>query len=397
MNQNEKLGTVPNLLDRLAQLARHVEEPVPAYSGRGEVALAVLILPLTFFYKLLDCLYGKNPLPGQSWPYIFLLSFFTALAFSSVFWLATRPGAEWVRRMLGKTRRGWLAVIPALYVASFILIAWGLGLPEFSTHILPMRTASPWTGLPYPLFLFLAALLLGGGFWSGLSLVDKAAILRQNTSQFIPFGWRDLACVVVAVLPFLVLQEQLPLLWCFTTPVAVIIMVFASGLGRESFGFSFIPRSRREAGFVLLLMLSGLALFLLVSLGAGTISYTGGLWHSSGVMIFDSLFTWVFIVGVSEEIIFRCGILTLIGGLLMRRQRMGWWKQHPRLGAVLLTSLLFALAHLFRGATLIFLALLASLLYGLAFVAGKSLFGPVLLHGLLNVLVLMNFHLSDFK
>ena len=397
MNQNEKLGTVPNLLDRLVQLARHVEEPVPAYSGRGEVALAVLILPLTFFYKLLDCLYGKNPLPGQSWSYIFLLSVFTALAFSSVFWLATRPGAEWVRKMLGADRRGWLAVIPALYVASFILIAWGLGLPEFSTHVLPMRSASPWTGLPYPLFLFLAALLLGGGFWSGLYCADKLAAPREQDLQPRLFGLRDLGCVVLAVLPFLILQEQLPLLWCFTTPVAVIVMVFASGLGRESFGFSFVPRSWREAGFILLLMFSGLALFLLVSLGAGTISYTGGLWHSSGVMVFDSLFTWVFIVGISEEIIFRCGILTLIVGLLMRRQRMGWWKQHPRLGAVIITSLLFALAHLFRGATLILLALLASLLYGLAFVAGKSLFGPVLLHGLLNVLVLMNFHLSDVK
>ena len=62
-----------------------------------------------------------------------------------------------------------------------------------------------------------------------------------------------------------------------------------------------------------------------------------------------------------------------------------------------LVSLLFGLVHFPHGLLFSFLAFWASLLYGLAFVAGKSLFGPVLLHGLLNVLVLMNFHLSDFK
>ena len=45
MNQTEKLGPVPNLF---ARFTRHVEAPVPAYSGRGEVALAVLILPRLF-------------------------------------------------------------------------------------------------------------------------------------------------------------------------------------------------------------------------------------------------------------------------------------------------------------------------------------------------------------
>ena len=397
MNQNEKLGTVPNLLDRLAQLARHVEEPVPAYSGRGEVALAVLILPLTFLYKVLDCLYGKNALPGQPWPYILLLSFFTALAFSSVFWLATRPGAVWVSRMLCADKRGWLAALPVLYMASFIFIIWGLGLPEFSTHVLPMRTAEPWTGLPYPFFLFLAALLLGVGFWTGLSLADKSARLRQNTSQFIPFGWRDLACVVLSTLPFLVLQEQLPLLWCFTTPVAVIVMVYASGLGREYFCFSFVPRSWRETGFILLLMVAGVVLFLAITFLTGSIHYTGALWNLARRQLFDIFFTNLFIVGVSEEILFRSAILTFFMVQLQKLPQFGNNMSKSKLITVGLVSLLFGLVHFPHGLLFSFLAFWASLLYGLAFVAGKSLFGPVLLHGLLNVLVLMNFHLSDFK
>ena len=385
-------------LKTLAQeLMLHIETATPLFSGRGETALAALVLPLTFIYKLLDLLYGKNAISGQPWPYILLLSAFTALAFSSIFWLATPSGTRWLPKMLTKKRRPWLAALPALHVGVFLSLAWALGLPQLGSHALAM-VGEPWSQIPLPLFLFFAAIILSVGFWGGLTLADRLAMRRSGgRSEESGFGLTELGCVLLATLPFLLLQEQLPLLWCFTTPVAVTVMVYGTGLGRQTFCFSFVPRSLKEAGFILLLMASGLLLFLLVTLVAGTISYTGGLWRSGWFVIYDSLFTWLLIVGVSEEIIFRCGVLTLIGGLLARKQRIGWWKEHPRLGAVLLTSLLFALAHLFRGATLIFLALLASLLYGLAFVAGKSLFGPVLLHGLLNVLILMNFHLSDFK
>lgn len=393
MNQNEKLGTVPNLF---ARFTRHVEAPVPAYSGRGEVALAVLILPLTFLYKVLDCLYGKNAISGQSWVYILLLSVFTAFAFSSVFWLATRPGTKWIRRMLGAGKLGWLAALPVLYVGSFVLIVWGLGLPEFSTQILPMRS-EPWIGLSYPLFLCIVAFLLGGGFWAGLSLADKAARLRQSNLQSIPLGWRDLACAVLSTLPFLVLQEQLPLLWCFTTPVAVIVMVFASGLGREYFCFSFVPRSWSETGFILLLMTVGVLFFLIVTFLTGSIRYTGSLWTIPWRQLFDVLFTNLFIVGVSEEILFRSAILNFFMVQLQKLPQFGSNMSKSKLITVGLVSLLFGLVHFPHGLLFSFLAFWASLLYGLAFVAGKSLFGPVLLHGLLNVLVLMNFHLSDFK
>ncbi len=385
-------------LKTLAQeLMLHIETATPPFSGRGETALATLVLPLTFIYKVLDSLYGKNAIAGQPWPYILLLSAFIAVAFSSVFWLATPLGARWLPKLLTKKWRPWLAALPALHVGAFLSLVWGLGLPQLSSHALAM-VGEPWSQLPLPLFLFFAAVILSVSFWGGLTLADSLALRRSgNHPEESSFGLRELGCVLLATMPFFLLQEQLPVLWCFTTPVAVSVMVYGTGLGRQTFCFSFVPRSLKEAGFILLLMASGLLLFLLVTLVAGTITYTGGLWRSGWFVIYDSLFTWLLVVGISEEIIFRCGVLTLIVGLLAQRQRTGWWKQHPRLGAVVLTSLLFALAHLFRGATLIFLALLASLLYGLAFVAGKSLFGPVLLHGLLNVLILMNFHLSDFK
>ena len=378
-------------LKTLAQeLMLHIETVTPPFSGRGETALAALVLPLTFIYKILDSLYGKNAITGQPWPYILLLSVFTAIAFSSIFWLATPTGERWLPIMLTKKWRPLVAALPALHVGPFLSLAWGLGLPQLGSHALAM-IGEPWSRLPLPLFLCFAAVILSVGFWGGLTLANRQAIRRSvNQPEEPAFGLREIGCVLLATLPFLLLQEQLPVLWCFTTPVAVTVMVYATELGREFFCFSFVPRSLKEAGFILLLMASGLLLFLLVTLVAGTITYTGGLWRSGWFVLYDSLFTWLLVVGISEEIIFRCGVLTLIVGLLAKNN-------HPRLSAVILTSFLFALAHLFRGATLIFLALLASLLYGLAFVAGKSLFGPVLLHGLLNVLILMNFHLSDFK
>lgn len=388
MNNKNKLATVPNLTNRLWGLARHIESPTPVYSGRGEVALAMAVLPLTFLYKVLDCLYGKNAIPGQPWFYILLLSAFTAIAFSSVFWLATRPGAEWISLMLTPAKRILLASLPVLYVGGFILAVWGLGLPEYSTQIVAMRNA-PWLTIPYPVFLGLAALLLFGGFWLGIYWAGADKPDR--------FGLRDLGCVVLAVLPYLVLQEQLPLLWCFTTPIAVVLMVYATGLGREYFCFSFVPRSWRETWYMMLLMAIGVLLFLAVAFFAGSINYTGALWRFNWQQLFDVFFTNLFIVGVSEEILFRSAILTVF---MVHTDKLTMWGGNlckSRLLTVFGVSLLFGIAHFPHGLLFSFLAFWASLLYGLAFVAGKSLFGPVLLHGLLNVLVLMNFHLSDFK
>ena len=371
----------------LQRLLAHIETPIQPYTGSGETALAVAILPLAFVYKLLDCLYGRQPIPGQPWLYMVLLSAFTAAAFSSVFFLATPVGEHWIKRMLVNRRAYRLAALPILFTGFFLFVLWLLDLPQLHTHALAM-IANPWAQLPLPVFLFLAALFLVAGLSAGLRLMGPPT---QS------FSLRQLGCVLLATLPYLLLQEQLPLLWCFTTPVALLVLVYGTGLGREYFGYSLVPRSMQEALGVSLLLVGGLLLFLLTTFWAGTITYTGGLWHTSFATLYDSVFVWLLIVGISEEVIFRCGVLTLIAALLAKKTPRNWWGNHPRLSAVLITSALFALSHLFRGATLFFLSFLASLLYGFAFVAGKSLFGPVLLHGLLNVLVLMNFHLSDFK
>lgn len=367
-----------------------IEQPTAPYALSGETALALAILPLGFVFQALRSVYAKGAAPSPDWAYVAVLSLFTALAFSSVFFLATPPGERLVRRLLADRRRtAWLCAAPVLFVGLYLLVLWIFGFPGLYTEALK-KISAPWSRLPLPVFLALAGALLYAGFRGALALAMRCA---ARTPGPLFFGWRQFGCVLLGALPYLVLQEQLPLLWCFSTPVALVVLVYGTGLGREYFGFTLVPRSRREALFAVALLAAGLLLFLAVNFLAGGITYTGGLWRSPWWRVYTSSFMFLFVVGISEEVIFRCGVLTLFASLLSRSGGRRWWSRYPRTGAAVATSLLFAVAHFPFGPLFMFLAFLASLLYGLAFVAGKSLFGPVLLHGLLNVLLLMNFRL----
>ncbi len=90
-------------------------------------------------------------------------------------------------------------------------------------------------------------------------------------------------------------------------------------------------------------------------------------------------------------------LFSLIAAQIAVRLPARCYRNRPRTAALLLISVLFGLAHFPHGLLLVLLAAAASLLYGLAFVAGQSLFGPVLLHGLLNILIMMNYRISVFQ
>jgi membrane protease YdiL (CAAX protease family) len=377
----------------VSRLLHHIEEPPSSYRLKGEWALTVLIVPLTFVFQYFDLLYGKSGSPGDSPTYVLLLSVFTAVAFAGVFLIATPAADRQLRKLLADPRgTAFLCALPILYTGLFLLVLWLGGFDELQSAALKKVTGI-WARLPLPLFLATAAVLLYGGAQGGLALARRATKKAAGSSQF---GLRQFGCVLVTAVPYLVLQEVLPLLWCFSTPAALIVMVYGTGLGREYFGFTFLPRSRREAGFVVLLLVGGLLLFLATNFIVGGITYTGELWRMTGAKIYMFSFMMLLIVGISEEVIFRCGVLMLFATYLGHAGAGRWWGRHPRTAAVIVTSALFGVAHFPHGPLMIFLAFLASLLYGLAFVGGRSLFGPVLLHGLLNVLILKNFQLLAF-
>ena len=366
---------------------QRLEVAAPEFNLRGEIILAVCMLPLGFLYKILDCLYGKNAIPGEPWPYILLLSAFTAAALGSIFAMATEPGEYWIRKKLTAGKAWQIALIPPLTLCSYIFLLWLTGMPQLATHALANIPAYL-TPVPWPVLVVLAGAVMYAVFAASISLAR-----RVNAKTFTLL---HLCAVAVTTLPFLYLQEILPLVWCFTTPVSTVVLVYASGLGRRHFCFSFVPRAGREALQVLTLLVCGIAVFLISTIGLGTVTYTGSLWRSPWYVVADSTFVWIFIVGVSEEIIFRCGLLTLVADWFAGLSGHSVFSRQPRLAAVVIISLVFGLVHIFRGATLFFLSILASLLYGLAFVAGQTLFGPVMLHGILNILVLANFFIADF-
>lgn len=382
-----------SFLDRL-------EQPSTAFGGRGEMALVLAVLPLAFLHTLLDSLYGVRAVPGQSPLYLLLLSGFSAVALCSVLLLATPAGERRVRRLLERQRLLPLAALPAAYIGSYLLLLWLLGLPQLHTQALAMLKR-PFSQLPLPVFLALAAALLTAGPYAALKLAMRRAAAAPEAERF--FGVRELGCVLLAAAPFFLLQRHLPLVWCFTTPAAVVVMVYGTGLGREAFGLSFVPRSGRDLLLTLALLAAGVVFFLLLVAVSGRITYTGRLWASPWPTIYNAAFMWLMIVGISEEVIFRSGLLTMVAAYVGRlaAKKPGaagaaagsFLSSRSWLAAVLITSVLFGVVHLGRGPAFAALAFIASLLHGLAFVAGRSLAGPVLLHGILNVLILRNFQL----
>ena len=249
--------------------------------------------------------------------------------------------------------------------------------------------------------LFVILALFTWGLGEGLFLYFQPIYLQQLGADPVLIGailGGMGVAMALAQIPAGILSDRIGsrtmmwISWVIGT-VAAIVMVYATGLGREYFGFSFVPRSARDFLSALLLLAVGLSAFLLLTVLSGSITYTGNLWRSDWTTLYNATFMWLMIVGISEEVIFRCGILTLTTAYLARRSQkiIANWSRYPRLSAVLFTSILFGLVHLYRGMTFAFLAFIASLLYSLSFVVGRSLSGPVLLHGLLNVLILRNF------
>ena len=115
------------------------ETPPPPYSGRGETALALAVLPLAFLHSLLESLYGSRAIPGQPWPYILLLAAFSAVALTSVLFLATPPGERRIRQLLADRRLLFVAALPVAYVGLYLLAAGGCwALPQLYTHALAM-------------------------------------------------------------------------------------------------------------------------------------------------------------------------------------------------------------------------------------------------------------------
>jgi membrane protease YdiL (CAAX protease family) len=100
---------------------------------------------------------------------------------------------------------------------------------------------------------------------------------------------------------------------------------------------------------------------------------------SAAFLAINLLFTCV-----TEEAFFR--------GFLLERMAQGWsGRRHGRLAALLVSTLLFALAHAAGGAALVVLAGVAGLHYGAAYLVSRRVEGAILTHFALNAVHFLAF------
>ena len=421
---------------RLGRLLDHIESPPPPFLGRGEAAFAILSAALVFAYKLFDL----RRAAGIDWAAAALPAAFTATAFSFLTLLATPAGT----RIAGRAFAGggaFLAMLPPgltfLYVgvgkltgAAAIeaetarLAAWfwpgtpawaglavslavmygtlraGMALAAAGSKGGRAEPAPGWPGavlgaaaaLSIPAAADAWLLLKAGTFFAvwGLALLSLRPSLRRRGG----FSPGDFLATALTALPFLFMQSVVPLAWCYSTPAAVLVMVYATGLGREHFNFSFVPRSGRDAVWAFILLFASMGVLLGLAHGMGSIRASDGLWKASAGEIFSYVVVFVYIVGFSEEVIFRCGLMTLIADWVRAGRPgrgLGFIRQRPVLFSLFLVSFLFGAVHAPRGLDIAVLAALAGLAYGLAFVAGKSLFGAVLLHAVIDIIAILHY------
>ena len=93
-------------------------------------------------------------------------------------------------------------------------------------------------------------------------------------------------------------------------------------------------------------------------------------------LILGLLIVWT-VAAFGEEMVFRGYVLNRTALVLSSKGKRAWW------GAVLISSSVFGLGHIYQGWTGVILSALAGVVYCAAyFLDGRSLWAPILIHGL---------------
>jgi hypothetical protein len=457
-----------------------IEQPDPAYSGRHEVRFLVISLLALLFRQvlLISADYRTNtgtPVYEAGAPILgdmVYVAAWQALTYVSVVALATKPGEAYVRRWLQRRPEVLAVIAPA---AILIYVVGGVGLGLYSVVAEAGRLADSFAPGSWVLNLGLGLgavyLMTATSILFAQAKADQRGLLQQFQGGWrdpstksrlghlvalmayspligraLGLGWWSLATPLVVFLGYWLsqqpcfkenpqfntsdllvaalgagllatVQEVVPLVWCFTLPLVVICVMLASGLGREHFYYSFVPRSGKEVIELMDLVAFSILFFIPFAWLVGFINPLV-TWDPTptGAELLLNITTWVYLVGIGEELIFRCGLLILIadglrhiGGLLedpakVSRKRglrvvaalgltplLKKLAAQPMVTALLVSSIIFGLAHLPNGGGYALCAIVAGVAYGLAFTKSKGLFGAVLLHAIVDVIAVSYF------
>jgi membrane protease YdiL (CAAX protease family) len=227
----------------------------------------------------------------------------------------------------------------------------------------------------------------------------KSPMFNQNKDG-LTIG--DILITALGAGVLMLFQTTLELSWCFSLPIAAVLMMYTTRLGREHFHFSFVPKTGDELPELINTVLFTIATFIPIAILVGFID-PADTWnpHVTGETLVKYMAIWIYVVGIAEEFIFRCGVLILIAdGVKYWAKKSNWeekggiWQKmalRPMTTGLILSAIIFGLSHAPKGWDYAFLAILAGFIYGIPFCKNKNLFGAVVLHAIVDVIAVAYF------
>ncbi len=206
-------------------------------------------------------------------------------------------------------------------------------------------------------------------------------ILKKNQEGV---NLADLFTIAFGALTLTVI-DKLPAMGMMLSLWAMIFLIFGTGLGREHFFLSFVPRGKDVPKLANMVLLS-IAIFLPLAIAVRFIDLANFTLDVSAPRLYVMVVNWAFIVGIGEELIFRSGLLVLFADWARDRG-----KKRPRLWGLVISSQLFGLGHASKGWNYAFLAVIEGFAYGLLFLRGRNLFGAIMLHMTVDVIAVAFF------
>lgn len=224
--------------------------------------------------------------------------------------------------------------------------------------------------LAIPLFLFILI----------LSQIPK---LKYNVNREHELGkiftFSDLFSMLFMA-PAILFVTLLPFSSSWAVFFFLIIMFYGTENQREHFYYSFAPESSKDVFDYVNMILISFLIFIPLGILVQFIDLNDFTVNLTFTDLYSAFCIWAFYVGIGEEVIFRCGILILFSDLFKVKEI----KRH-KTWALLISSLIFGFGHVTKGWNYCFLAIIAGFAYGILFLKGRNMFGPMMLHMTVDV------------
>lgn len=193
------------------------------------------------------------------------------------------------------------------------------------------------------------------------------------------FTVSDLFCMLFLA-PAILFLYMLPFAGSWGVFLFLILLIHGTGIRREHFYYSYSPQSSKDVFEYVDMILISFLIFIPLGILVSFIDINDFTLDISFPELYGAICSWAFYVGISEEVIFRVGILILFSDLFKVKgiKRYKTW-------ALVLSSILFGLVHLPKGWNYCLLAIIAGFAYGILFLKGRNMFGPMMLHMTVDV------------